>query len=624
MTIPFLSRRALFLLGATAVVLAACGGGGGGYSSDAPPATTPTETISAVLTGDQEAPLQVNTGAIGNATFVLDRSTRTLSGTVKVDGVVPTAAHIHLGQAGTAGTISIALTVAPNHDISLPATALTASQLASLDAGELYVNVHSDANPGGEIRGQIGREVFVARLSGDQETSPVSTTASGSGYVVLNPLTRSISGEVRLSGITATAAHIHTGAFGSDGGILVSLTDHGGHGHYEVPDSTVLSQANVDLLRAGGLYFNAHSAANPTGEVRGQIGRRVLAATATGMQEVPSNASVASGRAFVVYDPATRGITAKFSVFDMTATVAHVHIGAAGVNGAIAVPLAETSAGSGVWSTSTSTTLSADRAQALLTGGMYVNAHSASFSAGEIRGQLGREVYNASMTGAQETVAVATTATGTGLVILDPETLSISAEMQLAGISATVAHIHTGALGTNGAVEFPFVVAPGSADRFVLAGAALTATQAQNLRSGNLYFNAHSAANPTGEIRGQIGVRVLAAAASGAQEVPANASVASGRALISMNPVSREIKGRYVVSGMTATVAHIHSGAVGINGSIALGFTETAALSGIFEPATGAVFTAAQAKALLAGDMYVNAHSTAFPAGEVRGQLALQ
>ena len=62
---------------------------------------------------------------------------------------------------------------------TLAPTVLSSEQLATLDAGGLYFNVHSAANPGGEIRGQIGREVYVARLTGSQETNPVASAATG-------------------------------------------------------------------------------------------------------------------------------------------------------------------------------------------------------------------------------------------------------------------------------------------------------------------------------------------------------------------------------------------------------------------------------------------------------------
>ena len=383
MKFDLFSLRVSALAAAAAFALAACGGGGYG---DTPAPAAPKETLSAVLTADQEI-AGVDSGAFGSATLTLDRYSRTLTANVTLDGVTPTAAHIHTGAAGGNGGVAYTLALSGN-TATLASQMLTEAQLASLDAGELYLNVHSAANAGGEIRGQIGREVFTASLTGLQETNPVGTTATGSGHLVLNPLTRALSGEVEFTGVTGTAAHIHTGAFGSNGGVLVTLIDHGGHGHFTVPDNTVLTQADVDKLRAGELYFNVHSAAHAGGEIRGQIGRRVLIASASGAQEVPSNGSAATASGFVSYDAKSRKIAGSFTVSGMTATVAHIHIGAPGVNGTVVVPLTETSAGSGVFTVPADKQLSADEAKALLGGGMYFNAHSASFATGEVRGQL--------------------------------------------------------------------------------------------------------------------------------------------------------------------------------------------------------------------------------------------
>lgn len=370
-------HAAIALLSATA--LAACGGGGDDDDDGAA-----AETIAAVLTADQETP-PVASGAFGSAELSLDRATRTLSGSIEVDGVTPTVAHIHAGEAGTAGGVVFNLDVSGTA-ITLPATVLTQAQLDSLDAGEFYFNVHSAAHASGEIRGQIGREVYVASLSGGQETAPVTTAANGSGRLVLDPATRALSGEIEIQGLTATAAHVHAGAFGSNGGVLVTLEDHGGHGHFTVPAGTVLTEAQVESLRNGELYFNVHSAANPGGEIRGQIGRQVALAEADGAQEVPSNASTATGRMSVVYDPATRAVSGSLQLTGMTATAAHLHMAPAGSNGPIAVNLE--GQGNGVWAIPADTRLSAEQARALLAGELYVNAHSAAFPAGEVRGQL--------------------------------------------------------------------------------------------------------------------------------------------------------------------------------------------------------------------------------------------
>ena len=345
------------------------------------------DTLNVNLSGDQEA-LAVDTGAIGSATFTLDRTTRTLYGAVNVDGMTATIAHIHAGAAGDSGSVVLPLTVASGQMASLGSTVLTQAQLADLDAGNWYVNVHSAAHPTGEIRGQLGREVFTAKLSGTQETTPVNSAGSGTGFLALNSDTREVSGEVEIAGFTGTLAHVHAGSFGTNGSVLIPLEDHGGHGHFVVPANTVLTTAQVDQLHAGALYFNVHSATNPGGEIRGQIGRRVFKGTASGTQEVPSNASPASGTAKLVYDPQTRAIEGQITLTGMTATLAHIHMAVAGSNGPVIVPLKETTPGSGVWTVPSGTKLTAAQAQALLSSGLYFNAHSATFTTGEVRAQL--------------------------------------------------------------------------------------------------------------------------------------------------------------------------------------------------------------------------------------------
>jgi CHRD domain-containing protein len=106
------------------------------------------------LAGDQEVP-PVKTAASGGGTILIS-SDKSVSGSVTTTGVEGTAAHIHEGPAGKNGPIIIPLTKGADNTWSVPAGAkLTDAQYASYQAGNLYVNVHSAANKGGEIRAQL-------------------------------------------------------------------------------------------------------------------------------------------------------------------------------------------------------------------------------------------------------------------------------------------------------------------------------------------------------------------------------------------------------------------------------------------------------------------------------------
>ncbi|MEC8375696.1 MAG: CHRD domain-containing protein, partial [Pseudomonadota bacterium] len=94
--------------------------------------------------------------------------------------------------------------------------------------------------------------------------------ATGAGAFTLNTTTGALSGTVTISGMTATMAHIHEGAAGENGPVLLGLGE-GSTNVWSVPMSTTLTAEQMATMAAGGLYTNFHSAAFGSGEIRGQI-----------------------------------------------------------------------------------------------------------------------------------------------------------------------------------------------------------------------------------------------------------------------------------------------------------------------------------------------------------------
>jgi hypothetical protein len=105
-------------------------------------------------------------------------------------------------------------------------------------------------------------------LSGAQEVPPVTTQAKGSGTITVHD-DKTVSGSVETSGINGNAGHIHMGAAGQNGGVIIPLTKSGDH--WSVPAGAKLTDAQYDAFKKGDLYVNVHSAAHPGGEIRGQI-----------------------------------------------------------------------------------------------------------------------------------------------------------------------------------------------------------------------------------------------------------------------------------------------------------------------------------------------------------------
>lgn len=107
------------------------------------------------------------------------------------------------------------------------------------------------------------------KLGGDQEVPPVKTSASGSGTITIKD-DKSVSGSVTTSGVMGTMAHIHEGAAGKNGPVIIPLTKSGDSG-WAVPAGAKLSDEQYKAYKAGDLYVNVHSDQHKGGEIRAQL-----------------------------------------------------------------------------------------------------------------------------------------------------------------------------------------------------------------------------------------------------------------------------------------------------------------------------------------------------------------
>jgi hypothetical protein len=116
-------------------------------------------TFKATLIGASERPNPVTTSATGTAALIFNNTTKMFTVTGNYTGMTPISGHIHgptttEQNAGVLFTLNI--TTTNSGTISYTSTApLTTAQEAELKNGLYYINVHSNAYPGGEIRGQL-------------------------------------------------------------------------------------------------------------------------------------------------------------------------------------------------------------------------------------------------------------------------------------------------------------------------------------------------------------------------------------------------------------------------------------------------------------------------------------
>jgi hypothetical protein len=151
MNITSIPRRAAMFI--AALVLAGCANMG----SD--------RALQVRLSGSEEVPpVSASGSGTGTITVAADKS---VSAKITTQGVSGVAAHIHEAPAGQNGPVIVPMEkTADNEWSSKGGAKLTDAQFESYKAGRLYFNVHTAANKGGEIRGQIRPSGGGGRSSG--------------------------------------------------------------------------------------------------------------------------------------------------------------------------------------------------------------------------------------------------------------------------------------------------------------------------------------------------------------------------------------------------------------------------------------------------------------------------
>ena len=265
--------------------------------------------------------------------------------------------------------------------------ALTQDQITNLVNGLCYVNIHTTAHNGGEIRGQIVPLHILVTMNGASEVPviPGNGTATGSLTLIGSRLFYTIT----YSGLSsaANAAHIHGPADPTIGaGVLVPLnTPSGTNG--TISGSVILTPQNLAYLLAGQTYINIHTINNGGGEIRGQIWPLQFRANMSGYGETPATTSAGTGTGIMNVISNKLSYSFSFTNLLSPANAGHIHGPAGPTNSAgVLIPFTVPAATSA--SFSGTTTLSSLQLYYMISGLTYANFHTTNYPVGEIRGQL--------------------------------------------------------------------------------------------------------------------------------------------------------------------------------------------------------------------------------------------
>ncbi len=463
------------------------------------------------LSASQEVPA-INSKAKGLVTFILgeDGKTMTIFGVFDSLSGPVTNCHFHTGAFGVSGAVTQnLLPLVKGNQISGTVT-VTKALIAAINNYGIYINVHTAANSGGEIRGQVYPETdlhFGAVLSGANEVPAVTTNGTGLGSFVLNYSEEKLEYKVLVSGLSGpiASAHVHFGAAGRAGPVAYPLNFSGN----TLIGTIDVNSAFVDSLYSSKVYINVHTATNSGGEIRSQLGftgQVAFDALAIGANEVPATTSVGKALALGWMTPELDSMDYLVLYDSIVPTNAHFHAGAAGVNGGVLIGLA---AITGTKFYSARVAVKPDTLAKILRGDIYLNLHTAANPNGEIRGQTltsVREGLVANLCGKQEVPIVNSTAIGAGLLTIDRSKKQMHVQVLTNGLTgnAISGHIHFGAKGVVGPVVQGLNITGASGNAASLVIDIPRTTFADSLINGLGYYNVHTTANSGGEIRGQI------------------------------------------------------------------------------------------------------------------------
>jgi hypothetical protein len=565
------------------------------------------------LGGDQEVP-PVPSTASGGCLGVLDQVAGQLDLTC-VHGVAgATVMHIHRGAAGVNGPVAFDLGN-PASPVVATWTGMTLADVAELQAGGLYVNIHTSGRPEGEIRGQmLARTVDTVAFTADgaQVVPPSGTAATGSCTADLDDAATGLSVGCTHDLPSPEAAHVHSAPFGENGPIEHTFASAAS----PLADNVPMTPLLVASFAAGHLYLEVHGPTGtedgpPSGTIRGQIGDPPAAAT-TGTIRVAKRTTPAGGAGFSFTDDVP-GSPGAFTLDD-----GDVETFSGVPPGNYTISEVDPAAAPGGYTLADLDCADADSGEDLAAGAATVvlqAGETVTCSFHNLAVPPAGTLFVFHLSGDQEAPPVPSAARGGCFASFDAgaSSLTLLCTHDVAG--ATVMHIHRGAPGVNGPVAFDLGV-PLSPVTAVWTG--MAPADVADLLAGNLYVNIHTAGRPAGEIRGQVLPRTVdsfAFPASGVQEVPANGSTARGRCFADLADDAEGLLVGCDHDVADPTSIHLHQAPAGQEGPVVFDFP-------VGDPFAATVpMTPRLVADFAAGFLYVNVHSVEAPEGEIRGQL---
>jgi hypothetical protein len=351
-----------------------------------------------------------------------------------------------------------------------------------------------------------------------------------------------------------------------------------------VPEGSTVPAAQVAAqFAASQLSFNVPSADHSAGEIRGEVvptgsdyptdngdpfaanpfnNPVTFAALLGGDQVRPRNVvSRATGYGALTVNPVTKQLRGFLAASGITGTTAEIRDALPGAAGSLVLTL---EGGPVLWTVPANTVLSDAQLARLSAGAFYFSIDSASFPAGEIRGQLDQQVRNAALKGSNEVPPVSTSASAVGILAMKAATKEFSGFVKAGAFSSNITAVSL-SIGAPGSVGTPvvFLANRGSGLWALPADTVLGDPQVASFNNGELFFSIQTQNHLTGEVRGQLLqplVKVGAATLNGSKALPPVSTTGNGTGFLAWNSVTEQLVGSVATVGLPASATQLQVG----------------------------------------------------------------
>ena len=214
--------------------------------------------------------------------------------------------------------------------------------------------------------------------------------------------------------------------------------------------------------------------------------------------------------------------------------------------------------------------------------------------------------------------------TAQAALVFNLDDLVVNGDVVLTGVSAAAVSLRQGFAGEAGGAVVDFE--QDTANRWTIpTDSGLTAADIDALAAGGLYLRLDTDAAPQGALRGQLlpaAIQLLLVRMSANQAVPPLVSTGSATTAVTYDPTNSTLVAHLNAAGLDdAVAAHIHGALAGTTGGVLIELVQDPGDVGHWFSEDASLDAAGEA-AFAAGGLYVNLHTPANPAGEVRGQIA--